>query len=130
MTEALHLQRQFSSKDFAALRAFVQRLPPSTIARTYYDIDEDPHAATPGAMERYLRDWRQRCRSSARCPSSCGRTYAGACDVEALWPRTSAGELFMPRWLLLGDSGLRREEAAGARREALRPFLADDGTDV
>ncbi|MCX5544687.1 site-specific integrase [Paraburkholderia sp. CNPSo 3076] len=56
MTEKLHLQRQFSSKDFAALRAFVQRLPPATIARTYYDSDEDPHAATPGAMERYLRD--------------------------------------------------------------------------
>jgi hypothetical protein len=24
------------------------------IARTYYDPDEDLHAATPGAMERYL----------------------------------------------------------------------------
>lgn len=55
MPEPLHLQRQFSSKDLAALRAFVQRLPPATIARTYYDPDDDQHAATPSAMERYLR---------------------------------------------------------------------------
>ncbi|WP_240659196.1 tyrosine-type recombinase/integrase [Paraburkholderia kururiensis] len=32
--------------------------------------------------------------------------------------------------LLLGDSGLRREEAAGARREALHPVVADDGTEL
>jgi hypothetical protein len=56
MSEQLDLQRQFTAKDFAALRAFVQRLPPAVIARTYYDPNEDPHAATPGAMERYLRD--------------------------------------------------------------------------
>lgn len=56
MAETLHLQRQYTSKDFAALRAFVQRLPPAVIARTYFNEDDDPHAATPGAMERYLRD--------------------------------------------------------------------------
>lgn len=31
--------------------------------------------------------------------------------------------------LLLGDSELRREEAAGAGREALHSFVADDGTE-
>lgn len=56
MPETLHLQRQYTSKDFAALRAFVQRLPPAVIARTYFNEDDDPHAATPGTMERYLRD--------------------------------------------------------------------------
>ncbi|WP_238218446.1 site-specific integrase [Caballeronia novacaledonica] len=46
--------RGFTTKDFTALRAYVQRIPPAIIARTYYDPDEDPHAATPSAMERYL----------------------------------------------------------------------------
>jgi len=55
MTEALDLDRRYTSKDFTALRAFVQRIPAATIARTYYDVDEDPHAATPTQMERYLR---------------------------------------------------------------------------
>lgn len=32
--------------------------------------------------------------------------------------------------LLMGDSGLRREEAAGARRECLQPYPADDGLEV
>lgn len=32
----------------------MQRIPPAVIARTYYDPDEDAHAATPGAMERHL----------------------------------------------------------------------------
>jgi integrase len=32
--------------------------------------------------------------------------------------------------LLMGDLGLRREEAAGARRECLRPYPADDGPEV
>jgi GNAT superfamily N-acetyltransferase len=56
MPEKLDLQRQYTAKDFAALRAFVQRLPPAVIARTYFSQDDDPHAAMPGAMERYLRD--------------------------------------------------------------------------
>ncbi|WP_213233656.1 phage integrase family protein [Caballeronia sp. NK8] len=46
--------RGFRTKDFTALRAYVQRIAPAIIARTYYDPDEDPHAATPGTMERYL----------------------------------------------------------------------------
>jgi len=52
--ERLTLERGYTSKDFTALRAYVQRIPPAVIARTYYDPDEDAHAATPGAMERHL----------------------------------------------------------------------------
>jgi integrase len=52
--EQLTLERRYTSKDFTALRAYVQRIAPAVIARTYYDPDEDPHAATPGAMERHL----------------------------------------------------------------------------
>ncbi len=48
------LERGYTTKDFTALRAYVQRIPPAVIARTWYDPDEDPHAATPGAMERHL----------------------------------------------------------------------------
>ena len=54
MTDRLTLERSFTTKDFTALRAYVQRIPPAVIARTYYDPDEDAHAATPGAMERHL----------------------------------------------------------------------------
>lgn len=50
------IPRGFTTKDFTALRAYVQRIAPAIIARTYYDPDEDPHAATPAAMERYLTD--------------------------------------------------------------------------
>ena len=32
----------------------MERIAPAVIARTYYDPDADPHAATPGAMERHL----------------------------------------------------------------------------
>jgi hypothetical protein len=56
MPEKLDLQRQYTAKDFAGLRAFVQRLPPAVIDRSCFRQDDDPHAATPGAMERYLRD--------------------------------------------------------------------------
>jgi integrase len=52
--ETLTIQRGYTTKDFTALRAYVQRIPPAVIARTYYDPDEDAHAATPGAMERHL----------------------------------------------------------------------------
>lgn len=54
LTETLTLERRYTTKDFTALRAYVQRIPPAVIARTYYDPDEDAHAATPGAMERHL----------------------------------------------------------------------------
>ncbi|MDR5769664.1 phage integrase family protein [Caballeronia sp. LZ028] len=52
--ETVDIPRGFTTKDFTALRAYMQRIQPAIIARTYYDPDEDPHAATPGAMERYL----------------------------------------------------------------------------
>ncbi|SAL00402.1 integrase [Caballeronia arationis] len=52
--EQLTLERAYTTKDFTALRAYVQRIPPAVIARIYYDSDADPHAATPGAMERHL----------------------------------------------------------------------------
>ncbi|SAL86236.1 integrase [Caballeronia terrestris] len=52
--EQLTLERGYTAKDFTALRAYVQRIAPAVIARTYYDPDADPHAATPGAMERHL----------------------------------------------------------------------------
>ncbi|EKS72029.1 site-specific integrase [Caballeronia zhejiangensis] len=52
------IPRGFTTKDFTALRAYVQRIAPAIIARTYYDPDEDPHAATPAAMERYLTGMR------------------------------------------------------------------------
>ncbi|WP_327384313.1 site-specific integrase [Caballeronia choica] len=32
----------------------MERIAPAVIARTYYDPDADPHAASPGAMERHL----------------------------------------------------------------------------
>jgi len=48
-------RRQYTSKAFAALGAYVQRLDPAVIAQTYYSTDEDVQASTPGAMERYLR---------------------------------------------------------------------------
>ncbi len=52
--ETLTVERRYTTKDFTALRAYVQRIAPAVIARTYYDPDEDAHAATPGAMERHL----------------------------------------------------------------------------
>ena len=50
--------RTYTRTDFTALRAFVQRIPASTIARLYYDAEFAPHATTPDAMERYLRTMR------------------------------------------------------------------------
>jgi len=55
MAEPIELVRAYTTKDFAAYRAYAQRLAPAVIARTYYDVDEDEHARTPAAMERYLR---------------------------------------------------------------------------
>jgi hypothetical protein len=54
----LPLPRTYTRTDFTALRAFVQRLPAATIARLYYDPELAPHAATPEAMDRYLRTMR------------------------------------------------------------------------
>jgi hypothetical protein len=55
MSEVLTLTYGYTAKDLAAVRAYVQRVAPATIARTYYDPDEDSFAATPSAMERHLR---------------------------------------------------------------------------
>ncbi|MCI0152214.1 hypothetical protein KNO81_41130 [Paraburkholderia sediminicola] len=52
---------RYTRTDFAALRAFVQRIEPAAIARRYYDADDPdqaPHAATPEAMARYLATMR------------------------------------------------------------------------
>ncbi|WP_309839736.1 hypothetical protein [Caballeronia sp. LZ065] len=79
LTESLALERRYTTKDFTALRAYVQRIPPAVIARTYYDPAEDAHAATPGAMERHLTTMldalvRSRSRTAqARSPSTCAR---------------------------------------------------------
>jgi integrase/recombinase XerD len=50
--------RTWTRTDFAARRAFVQRVPPATIARLYFDPDTAPHAASADALERYLRTMR------------------------------------------------------------------------
>jgi hypothetical protein len=55
MSEVLTLTYGYTAKDLAAVRAYVQRVVPAIIARTYYDPDEDSFAATPSAMERHLR---------------------------------------------------------------------------
>jgi Phage integrase protein len=55
MSEVLTLSYGYTAKDLAAVRAYVQRVAPAVIARTYYDGDEDSFAATPSAMERHLR---------------------------------------------------------------------------
>jgi integrase len=52
--ERLTVERGYTTKDFTALRAYVQRIAPAVVARIYYDPDEDAHAATPGTMERHL----------------------------------------------------------------------------
>lgn len=49
--------RTYTRTDFAALRAFVQRVPPATIARLYFD-PEAPPAASSEHTERYLRQMR------------------------------------------------------------------------
>jgi len=55
VAENLTLTYGYTAKDLAAVRAYVQRVAPSIIARTYYDVDEDSFAATPSAMDRHLR---------------------------------------------------------------------------
>ena len=49
----LTLDNGNATRDFAALRAHVQRIPPTVIACTYYDPNQDAHAATPGAIDRH-----------------------------------------------------------------------------
>lgn len=45
----------YTRNHFAALRAFVQRIPASTITRLYFSEDEDGNEATPGWVESFLR---------------------------------------------------------------------------
>lgn len=52
MSEVLALTYGYTAKDLAAVRAYVQRVAPAIIARTYYDSYDDSFAATPFAMER------------------------------------------------------------------------------
>jgi integrase len=50
--------RTYTRTDFTALRAFVQRVSASTIARLYYDPERSPHAVSAEATERYLTTMR------------------------------------------------------------------------
>ncbi|MFM0051558.1 phage integrase family protein [Caballeronia grimmiae] len=45
----------YTRNHFAALRAFVQRVPASTITRLYFSEDGDGNEATPGWVESFLR---------------------------------------------------------------------------
>ncbi|SDV50427.1 site-specific integrase [Chitinasiproducens palmae] len=56
LMDGLTFSRHYTRKDFSALRAYVERVDPAIIARTFYDPDEDPQAATPAAMARFLRE--------------------------------------------------------------------------
>ncbi|MEN8517886.1 phage integrase family protein [Burkholderia sp. RS02] len=49
-------QRTYSRNDFAALRAFVQHVPPATIGRLYLGDDENGDPLTAAAVERRMRD--------------------------------------------------------------------------
>ncbi|HEY2596303.1 MAG TPA: phage integrase family protein [Chloroflexota bacterium] len=49
------LSRAYSRTDFTALRAFVQRVPPATIARLYSTEDSDGNAPGAGWVTAYLR---------------------------------------------------------------------------
>ncbi|WP_323123842.1 phage integrase family protein, partial [Burkholderia alba] len=50
--------RTYTRSDFAALRAWVQRVPPSTIASRYYDPDTTPYEDDPATLERHLKTMR------------------------------------------------------------------------
>ncbi|QDQ82266.1 site-specific integrase [Paraburkholderia megapolitana] len=50
--------RTYTRTDFAALRAYVQRIQLPTIARLYFDPDTTPYEDDPAALERYLRTMR------------------------------------------------------------------------
>ncbi|WP_250537160.1 site-specific integrase [Caballeronia sp. AZ10_KS36] len=45
----------YTRNHFAALRAYVQRIPASTIMRLYFSEDDDGNEATPGWVESFLR---------------------------------------------------------------------------
>ena len=47
--------RTYTRTDFAAFRAFAQRIDAGVIARRYYDPDTTLHASSPETLARYLR---------------------------------------------------------------------------
>ena len=53
--QSITQHRTYTRNEFAALRAFVQRIPGATIARLYFTEDEDGNEPTPGWVESYLR---------------------------------------------------------------------------
>ncbi len=81
LLEKLTVERGYAIKDFTALRAYVQRISPAVITRTYCDADEGSHAATRGAMGRHLNAMLCSTRSSGlrsraaqpRLPITCAR---------------------------------------------------------
>jgi hypothetical protein len=50
--------RTYTRAEFAALRAWVQRVPLAMIARLYFDTDTSPWAGEHDALERHLRQMR------------------------------------------------------------------------
>ncbi len=80
MAEILTLTYGYTAKDLAAVRAYVQRVAPATIARTYYDPDEDSFATTPSAMERHLRTMLDGLVKVAIEQSTCGRRCASTAN--------------------------------------------------
>ncbi|WP_315697798.1 IS1096 element passenger TnpR family protein [Paraburkholderia fungorum] len=50
--------RTYTRTDFAALRAWVQRVPLPAIARLYFDSDTTPYHEDPARLERHLRAMR------------------------------------------------------------------------
>ncbi|MFP3277857.1 MAG: hypothetical protein RXR52_44205 [Paraburkholderia sp.] len=50
--------RTWTRSDFAALRAWVQRVPLPTIARLYFDSDTTPYHDDPARLEHHLRTMR------------------------------------------------------------------------
>jgi len=49
-------QRTYTRNDFAALRAFVQHVPPATIGRLYLGDDKNGDPPAASAVERRMRD--------------------------------------------------------------------------
>jgi hypothetical protein len=89
--------RTWTSTDFAALRAFVQRVPPAPIVRLYLDPETAPHAA------------------SADAGLSCAR---GAGWSEHSDLQSAAGELVAALWAKSTTSAQAVLEALRADAEA------------
>ncbi len=70
-TDALLEPRTYTRSDYAALRAFVQRIPLSRISDLYY-LDDSPQTQGPGGLERFMLAMRDDLieRAVARHPAS------------------------------------------------------------